>query len=71
MSKSTVCNKLSSTAVELARHTVGQGDRVHREETDARGLRFSESLTMHIRSYGGEGYTALAEVLDKDTEIRD
>lgn len=69
--KSPVCNKVSSTTADLARYIIGQGDEVHRDEIDAKGLKFSELLTMQFRSFGGEGHRALAQALEKDTKVRD
>ena len=57
--------------MELARHMIGRGDKVHRDWISARGFRFSELLTMQFRSFGGEGYRALAEVLEKETKVKD
>jgi len=57
--------------MELARHIIGQGDKVNRDGIDARGFKFSELLTMQFRSFGGEGHRALAEVLEKHTKVRD
>lgn len=50
-----VCGKVSSIAMDLARHVIGQEDRVHRDGNDIKGWRFSELLTMQFRSFGGEG----------------
>jgi len=66
-----VCNKVSSSAMDLARHMIGRGDKVHRDWISAKGFKFSELLTMQFRSFGGEGYRALAEVLEKETEVED
>jgi hypothetical protein len=57
--------------MDLARHIIGRGDEVHRDGIRAKGFKFSELLTMQFRSFGGEGYRALAEVLEKDTKVRD
>jgi hypothetical protein len=57
--------------MDLARHIIGRGDKVHRDEINAKGFKFSELLTMQFRSFGREGYRALAEVLEKDTKVRD
>ena len=62
---------ISSTAMDLARHIIGRGDKVHRDGIRAKGFKFSELLTMQFRSFGGEGYRALAEVLEKDTKVKD
>ena len=68
---SPVCSKVSSAAMDLARHMIGRGDRVHRDCVNAKGFKFSELLTMQFRSYGGEGYRALAEVPEKETKVED
>jgi len=66
-----VCNKVSSTAMDLARHMIGRGDKVHRDWISAKGFQFSELLTIQFRSFGNEGYEALAEVLEKETKVED
>lgn len=66
-----VCNKVSNTAMDLARHIIGRGDKVHRDGINAKGFKLFELLTMQFRSFGGEGYRALVEVLEKDTKVKD
>ena len=66
-----VCNKGSTTAMDLARHMIGRGDKVHRDWINSKGLKFSELLAMQFKSFGSEGYKALAEVLDKETKVED
>jgi hypothetical protein len=66
-----VCNKVSSTAMDLARHMIGRGDKVHRDWISAKGFKFSELLAMQFRSFGSEGYRALAEVLEKEAKVQD
>ena len=66
-----VCNKVSSSAIDLARHMMGRGDKVHRDWITSKGFKYSELLTLQIKSFGGEGYKALAEVLEKETKTKD
>ena len=66
-----VCNKVSSTAMDLARHIIGRGDKVHRDWISSKGFNFSELLTLQFKSFGGEGYKALAEVLENETRAED
>ena len=66
-----VCNKVSVTAKDLARHMIGRGDKVHRDWIDSKGIRYSELLALQFKSFGGEGYKALSNVLEKDTKVED
>jgi hypothetical protein len=50
---------------------IGRGDKVHRDWINAKGFKYSELLTLQFRSFGGEGYRALAEVLEKETKAED
>ena len=65
-----VCEKLSSASLDLARHMIGRGDKVHRDWIRSRGFKFSELLALQFKSFGGEGYKALAEVLEKETVVK-
>lgn len=69
--KCPVCIKISSSAYDLARHMIGRGDKVHRDWVNAKGFKYSELLAMQFKSFGGEGYKTLAEVLEKETKIED
>ena len=66
-----VCNKVSSTATDLARHMIGRGDKVHRDWINSKGFKFSELLALQFKSFGGEGYKALATVLEQETKVDD
>jgi len=66
-----VCHKVSSTALDLARHMIGRGDKVHRDWISSKGFKYSELLTMQFTSFGGEGYKALADLLEKETKVED
>ena len=66
-----VCDKLSKSSMDLARHMIGRGDKVHRDWINAKGFKFSELLALQFKSFGGEGYKTLAEVLEKETEVPD
>jgi hypothetical protein len=57
--------------MDLARHMMGRGDKVHRDWITSKGFKYSELLTLQIKSFGGEGYKALAEVLEKETKTKD
>jgi len=63
-----VCNKVSSTSMDLAKHMIGRGDKIHRDWISAKGLKYSELLAMQFRSFGGEGYKTLADMLEKQTK---
>jgi len=69
--KCPVCKKVSSSAMDLARHMIGRGDKVHRDWVSSKGFKYSELLTLQFKSFGGEGYKALAEVLEKETKVKD
>lgn len=66
-----VCNKVSGSAMDLARHMMGRGDKVHRDWINSKRFKYSELLILQIKSFGGEGYKALAEVLEKETKVED
>jgi hypothetical protein len=65
-----VCEKISSASIDLARHMIGRGDKVHRDWISSRGFKFSELLALQFKSFGGEGYKALAEVLEKEAQVK-
>jgi hypothetical protein len=65
-----VCNKVSSSALDLARHMIGRGDKVHRDWISSKGLKYSELLILQIQSFGGEGFKALADILEKDPKVK-
>jgi len=67
-----VCNKVSNkSALDLARHMIGRGDKVHRDWITSKGFKYSELLTLQLSSFGGEGFKALAEVLEKEAKVKD
>jgi hypothetical protein len=66
-----VCNKVSPSSLDLARHMLGRGDKVHRDWIYSKGFKYSELLKLQIQSFGGEGYKALAELLEKETKVKD
>ena len=67
-----VCNKVSNkSALDLARHMIGRGDKVHRDWINSKGFKYSELLALQFKSFGGEGFKALAEVLEKETKVED
>ena len=66
-----VCNKVSSTDMDLARHMIGRGDKVHRDWINSKGFKFSELLALQFKSFGGEGDRDLAKVLEQETKVED
>ena len=50
---------------------MGRGDKVHRDWIYSKGFKYSELLKLQIQSFGGEGFKALAEVLEKETKVED
>ena len=66
-----VCNKVSSAALDLARHMIGRGDKVHRDWISSRGFKYSELLALQFKSFGSEGYKALADLLEKETKAEE
>ncbi len=66
-----VCNKVSSTSLDLARHVIGRGDKVHKDWLASKGFKFSELLALQFKSFGGEGYKALAGVLEKEAKVEE
>jgi hypothetical protein len=65
-----VCDKVSNASLDLARHMIGRGDKVHRDWISSRGFKFSELLALQFKSFGGEGYKALAEVLENEAKAK-
>ena len=65
-----VCKKISNAGLDLARHMIGRGDKEHRDWISSRGFKYSELLALQFKSFGGEGYKALAEVLEKETKVQ-
>ncbi len=66
-----VCKKVSSTSLDLARHMCGRGDKEHRDWIQSKGFKYSELLAMQFKSFGGEGYKALSELVEKETKKKD
>lgn len=66
-----VCKKISPAPLDLARHMIGRGDKVHRDWIYSKGFKYSELLLLQIKSFGGEGFKALAEVLEKETKVEE
>ena len=65
------CHKVSITALDLARHMIGRGDKVHRDWINSKGFKYSELLALQFKSFGGEGYKALVGVLENETKVED
>jgi hypothetical protein len=68
--KCPVCIKVSNTPLDLARHMIGRGDKEHRDWIASKGFKYSELLTMQLSSFGGEGYRAISEVLERETKVK-
>ncbi|NQT31282.1 MAG: hypothetical protein HQ588_03020 [Deltaproteobacteria bacterium] len=67
-----VCKKISNkSALDLARHMIGRGDKVHRDWINSKGFKYSELLALQFSSFGGEGFKSLAEVLEKEAKVKD
>jgi hypothetical protein len=66
-----VCIKVSDTSLDLARHMIGRGDKVHRDWINSKGFKYSELLALQFKSFGGEGYKALSTLLEKETKVKD
>lgn len=66
-----VCKKVSSTSLDLARHVIGRGDKVHRDWLESKGFKYSELLTLQFKGFGGEGYKSLAGLLEKEAKVED
>ena len=66
-----VFNKVTSTSMNLVRHMMGRGDKVHTDWINTRGFNYSDLLASQLQSFGGEEYKRLAEVLEKETEVLD
>lgn len=67
--KCPVCIKVSNTSLDLARHMMGRGDKVHRDWINGHGLSYAELLGMQMRSFGGEGFHTLAGLLEKEAKV--
>jgi len=57
--------------MDLAKHMIGRGDKIHRDWINEKGLKYSELLAMQFKSFGGEGYKTLADMLEKETKVAD
>ncbi len=67
-----VCNKVSRKgSLDLARHMLGRGDKVHRDWVNSKGFKFSEILAQQFKTFGGDSYKGLAAVLEKETRVEE
>jgi len=66
-----VCNKISGAPLDLARHMIGRGDKVHRDWIYSKGFKYSELLLKQIKEFGGEGFKTLADLLEKKCKVED
>lgn len=65
-----VCNKVSRKGpLDLARHMLGRGDKVHREWVNAKGFKYSDILASQFKSFGGNAYKELAAVIERETRV--
>jgi hypothetical protein len=67
--KCPACIKVGNTSLDLARHMMGRGDKIHRDWINSQGLSYAELLGLQMRSFGGEGFHKLAELLEKTSKI--
>lgn len=61
-----VCNKVSNDSMDLARHMLGRGDKVHRDWIESKGFKYSQVLRDQLQSFGNKGYQPVADVIDKE-----
>lgn len=66
--KCPVCRKLSREHHDLARHYLGQTNKVHKDWLKEKGLSYAELITMQVTEFGNKGYDALAEILKKEAQ---
>jgi len=64
-----VCKKVSPNSLDLARHMMGRGDKEHRDWIEGKGLKYSEILALQARSFGGEGYKTLSDLLEQECKM--
>jgi len=50
---------------------IGRGDKEHRDWINSKGFKYSELLALQFKSFGGEGFKTLAELLEKETKVKD
>jgi hypothetical protein len=67
--KCPVCQKISSSPLDLVRHMMGRGDKAHRDWISSRGFDYAKMLTEQAQSFGGTEYKRFAEVLGKETKV--
>lgn len=65
-----VCNKVSPTSLDLVRHMMGRGDRVHKEWINSKGFNYAEMLASQFQSFGSEEYKRLALVLENEPGVK-
>jgi hypothetical protein len=63
------CRKISSDPHDLARHFLGQTDSKHKDWLKTKGLSYAQLITSQAE-FGNKGYDALAEVLEKETKVK-
>jgi hypothetical protein len=65
-----VCNKVSGDPMDLTRHMLGRGDKIHREWIESKGFKYSQVLRDQLQSFGNKGYGPLAKVIDKECKAQ-
>lgn len=63
-----VCQKIWKNTLELARHIMGTGDKVHREWINSKGLSYPVLLLMQTTGPGNKCYLTLANLLEKEAQ---
>ena len=67
--KCPACIKVSNTSLDLSRHMMGRGDKVHRDWINTHGMSYAELLGMQMRSFGGEGFHKLSSILERNAKV--
>ncbi len=61
-----VCQKIWKSTMDLARHMLGTGDKVHKDWINSKGLSYADLLLMQTTEPGNKGYITLANLLEKE-----
>lgn len=61
--KCPVCKKQWDSALQVARHIFGTGDKAHRVWVNAHGLSYGDLLIQQAAEQGNRSYIALAEII--------
>jgi len=49
---------------------MGRGDNVHRDWINTKGFKYAEMLASQFQSFGSEEYKRLAQVLEKEPNVK-